>query len=896
MLRIRGEPGIGKTTLMREVSSLAHSQGLSELSTRAVQSESQLSLITLLDLLGDVPEEHLSRLPSPQRIAVDVALQRAPSQRDQDERLLPTAVNNLIAGMAQATPLVISIDDAQWIDPDSSTILNFALRRMTEQRLLIVTGERPGANPLSDVRTSLPSTAVTTLDLGPLPVSAIGELIFEHLDLRLPKPVLNRIHRDTGGNPLYAIEVARAIGEHGAAPGERMTLSHDLHDLLARRLAGLSDDCIEALLAISLLSRPSSELVRLAASEPSRADAGVREAIENDVVELTRGHVLRFTHPLLASTLLREIPVHRRAPIHLRLAEVVDDEEERARHRALGTRPPDEVTADSLERAAESAAGRGALDSAAELSEMAVMFTEAGDRDARHRRSLMHADHLFYAGDAKGAAHVLKRLTVEMEPSPSRAEVLIRMARYGGGMTEAQERLDQALAEAGDDHAVRAQAHVVATEIAAVSGDHDAVREHVQGSLDQAHAAGDPMLLASALTRKAWLEAFLGDPGASDTAESALNQPGAAEIMPVYEAPGCIVGLIAMWADDLDKARDVLLQERDRSLALGDSYSDATLAYHLAEVEYRAGRWDEAIAHSRDSSSLTRQRLDAQDGATYIESLILGARGSFEAAWELAERGLANSMQIDDQIFMVPNRGAMGTLELTRGRWTEAVDILAPLIGKERTFGIKNPSCFYWHGDLIEALVMSGDPEGADEILKEFEERAQGFDKHRPLGIAHRCRALIASSTGADDLALDRAERAVAHHRQIDQPFELARSLLIAGSVHRRTKAKKRARDALTEAVEIFAGLQATPWTDRAQNEIDRIGGRHAPATELTPTEDQVADLVAGGLTNKEVAERLFLSVKTVEANLSRVYRKLGLRSRSELVAQRVERDSGRGV
>ena len=207
--------------------------------------------------------------------------------------------------------------------------------------------------------------------------------------------------------------------------------------------------------------------------------------------------------------------------------------------------------------------------------------------------------------------------------------------------------------------------------------------------------------------------------------------------------------------------------------------------------------------------------------------------------------------------------------------------------------GVREPAYFRIVPDEVEALVALGRLDEAEALLAPFEDAGRNLDRAWAMATGARCRALVFAARGDLQGASAAADEAVRHHDRLPLPFELGRTLLVRGAVQRRAKRKREARDTLTQALEIFEGLGAAAWAERTRAELARIGGRAASSVDLTPTEARVAELVAAGGTNREVADALFVSVHTVEANLKRIYRKLGIRSRTELASTLRSRPSG---
>jgi DNA-binding CsgD family transcriptional regulator len=235
------------------------------------------------------------------------------------------------------------------------------------------------------------------------------------------------------------------------------------------------------------------------------------------------------------------------------------------------------------------------------------------------------------------------------------------------------------------------------------------------------------------------------------------------------------------------------------------------------------------------------------------------------------------------------NRWALGFLEISTQRYEQARATLLPLVDMARALGMIEPAIVPYQPDLIEALIRCGDIDGAEAHLREFEYRATVLDRPWPLGAAGRCRALLEAATGHAEVAIRTIETSHDAVQRCGQPLELTRTLIVAGEIYRRAKKRGSARSALKHALEISNRLGAPLWANQASCELARIPGRshRSSVHQLTETERQVAALVASGRTNRETAIELFMSVHTVEANLRSIYRKLGVRSRTELAARR---------
>jgi DNA-binding CsgD family transcriptional regulator len=270
----------------------------------------------------------------------------------------------------------------------------------------------------------------------------------------------------------------------------------------------------------------------------------------------------------------------------------------------------------------------------------------------------------------------------------------------------------------------------------------------------------------------------------------------------------------------------------------------------------------------------------------FAVGLVEAHLGRADSARLEASEGMRVAEAAGEILLLIPNLSVLGFLELSLGRPTEAEAHLSRAVELERAMGVREPAYFRVVPDEVEALVALGRLDEAEALLVPFEESGRNLDRAWAMATGARCRALVLAARGDLPGASAAADEALREHDRLPLPFELGRTLLVRGVVERRAKRKREARDTLTKALEIFDGLGAALWAEKTRAELARIGGRAPSSMALTPTEEKVAALVASGSTNREAAEALFVSVHTVEANLKRIYRKLGVRSRTELASR----------
>ena len=706
----------------------------------------------------------------------------------------------------------------------------------------------------------------------------------------LARPVLRRLHRISEGNPLFALEIARALTGRGArpAPGEPLPVPEDLQELLGARLAALPSSAADGLLVVAAAARPTEELVVAAAGRRDRAAAGLKRAEEAGVLQRAGGR-LGFTHPLLGSTVYATATPQARRSVHRRLADLVDDPEERARHLALAASGPDRHVAGALEEAGRHARRGGAPDAAAELLELARKLTPPEDGAGLLRRSVEAAEYHFDAGDATRVTALLDEAIATAPPGRDRARILFHQATIGWlDLPRVQGLAEQALREAGDDAAIRAATHEHLAWVGIYRGDLAFAAEHASASRQWARRITDPAIRAESLSTFAMVEFLVGRPAQDLMTEAVrLEDLGMrAGQATVFTASRTCHGLQLLWAGELDAARQVLEQELTEYERLGRYVVRAELLTYLAEVECRAGNWEVAARHAQEA-----YEIDVESGWTlgqchtlFPRALVAALKGEVDAARSDAEEGLRQSLRNQDMLDASCNRAVLGFLELSLSNPTAAMERLEPVLVFLDELGSPEPGVVPCLPDAIEALVSLGRLDEAEALVDRLERQGRALDRPWAIATAARGRGLLTAARGDLSGARSALEQALAEHRRVPQPFELARTLLVTGEVERRAKQKRAARSTLEQALGLLEDLGAPLWARRAHDDLARVGGPVLPpSSELTPTEQRVAQLVGEGKKNREVADALFISVKTVEANLSRVFHKLGVRSRTEL-------------
>ncbi len=901
-LIVQGPAGIGKTTLWLAGVEMARETGHGVLSARAAESEARFSYAALGDALAEVVDDALPTLAPPQRRALEAALRRGDAEGGPpDQHAVALAATNVVRTLADATPMVLAIDDVQWLDASSARVLSFVIRRLSGERVGVLVSLRLGSGSPGDPLAIDRAIATTArLAVGPMSEGSLARLVRDQIAADIPRPAILRLHRATRGNPLFALEMARALAGRGARidAAAPLPIPEDVHQLFAARLSALPTSAGRPLLAIAAASQPTFELAVSVAGPPGRADDGLARAEAAGVIERADARV-RFTHPLLASAVYSRASDQERRGVHLRLAELVVDPEERARHLALAADGPDAAVAQALDEAARSSRARGAPDAAADLAELARQLTPPDDTSALRSRSLAAAEYLFDAGDATRAIAVLAETIESTPPGPTRAELLYRMSSMSWmnlvhGVRDPAER---ALEEAGDDAELRCGIHLDLAWVAFYLGDLDEASRQGRLSLEYAANVSDKGTRADGLATHAVMEFLRGRPAERLMAEAlelqdAMMSEASWTEASVYTTPRSILGLQRMWAGRLDEARLIFEHELAEYERHGMYTVRQEVLCYLAELECRAGRWNLAADFAADAMETvveSGQTATQSHVVLFNQALSAAYLGHVEDARRWATAGVRLAEANDDAFNTAWNRAALGFLSLSLSEFAEAHANLEPVVRYLQRMGSAEPGIIPCMPDEIEALVALGRHDDASPLADRLLEQGEALDRPWARAVGWRCRGLILAARGELDQARGALERAVEEHGGVPQPFELGRTLLVLGQVLRRSKQKRPARDALERAQDLFSELGAPLWKGRAESEIARIGGRARTrfATELTATEQRVADLVAEGKTNKEVAAILVVSDRTIESALTGIYRKLGVRSRTEL-ARRV--------
>ncbi len=718
-------------------------------------------------------------------------------------------------------------------------------------------------------------------------MAALRQVIIERLGTAIPRPVLARIADASGGNPFYAVEIARGVSGD-ASTGQPLPVPRGMSKLAMERISSLSLAAREAVLVAASLSHPTIATVRSALTAlPGNVEASptIVEAEDAGILVTERGRI-RFTHPLLASAVQGSVSDVRRRQMHRRLAEVVTDPEERAQHLAQAASAPDDQIAAVVETGAREAALRGAYDSSAELFEAARHLTPAGRQDDLARRTLGHALAALKAGDVATARGLAVSAGTDGLPPALNVERfrLLAEVEWDDGATKlSTEYLERALDAAADDRELSAGI-LTRLVMAGMPADPARALGHAERAMGILSEDREPELLASILIDRFLAGVFLGQGARRELLERGLAleaKAGAA----VYPHPVPLIWFQCV--DDIEGTVDRHAREDTWARERGDDRMRADRLGYLALAELQDGQWDQAEQHAeRSCETLGQGDVSGRSAHTFAwRSLIDAYRGRIDRARTTLQPLVAEAARTEKAWWGAILLSVLGFVEFAAGNHEAADGALTMMRDLLDGIGIKDGLIERTEPFHVESLISLGELDRARDVLTRLEERGRTIPRAWIDVTVPRARALILAAQGdpaAALSALDELDLTAASRL----PFELASAWLVKGRLHRRLKQRKLAAQAFTEARTMFEHLGAPTWAQQASGELMRVGPRRRAPDELTATELRVAELAAAGMTNREVAQVTYMSAKTVEAHLASVYRKLGIRSRAQLGAR----------
>ena len=883
-LVLAGQAGAGKSTLLRAGSALAAGRGYTRLETMPTRSDERLGFAGLADLLEPCLPV-LDEVPAPQARALRVALLLEETLPQPPEpRIIAAAFRSVLRTLARSAPVLLVIDDVQWLDPASGNAIGFAFRRLEDEPVGLLCAQRTTREdddlPLELGHARPDVTVMRTNGLG---ASALHRMLRSRLGTSFPQPTLRRIEAESGGNPFIALEIGRALVRRGVTSVGTSVLPvpGTLAGLVDERLGALSPAVLDALRLVAV--RPGAPIgdYLMAGVGGAELDGAVLAGVLD-----SDGERLRFAHPLLAAAVANATPPARRRELHAVAATIARLPEEQARHRGLATAGQSAAVAAELDAAAQAAAGRGAPATAADLFGLAATMTPGEYPADAGRRRLAAARQLALAGETHAARTALEDLLRSMPPGPERSDVLSRLGLLReDDLIAAMDLQRRALAETAGDPVRAADIHMIMSDIALATGDQELAFAQAKQALAEAERADDTALLAATLAQ-AYCYGFIVGADVDDAwLKRALELERDISGVPLRTQPSFVAGFCHMSLGRLEEAEAELRYFLGRAEADGIEYSRADALLRLSLLAVRRGDAEAAVRLAAEGLDIAEQ----MDLPQLITALLYGCakaelqRGETARVRELAGRGAELAKQSGDRAYSISHQALLGSLDLALGDYRAAVARFRPLIGGWREMGAR---LFVNQGsasDAVESLIAAGELDDARTLLSAALPLAS-----EPAAAAAMLRGQGALSGMLGDLetAEQQLTEALDLLDQVSlQPLERGRTLLVLGGIQRRRKQRAAARATLLEAAAIFDRIGAPLWAVRVRSELGRISGRAARLGELTAAESRVAELVARGRSNREVAAELCVTVRTVESTLTKAYAKLGIRSRTELAA-----------
>jgi DNA-binding CsgD family transcriptional regulator len=885
VLLVHGEPGAGKTTLLCDVRD--HAAQLTVLRAQGIESEAGLPFAGLHELVRPLLPR-LDEIPATQAEALRGALRLAPAD-ELDRFAISAALLSLLVLAAEHDPLLVVVDDAHWLDAASAHAIVFAARRLGADAVCVLVGLRTGSDS-PFVRAGFEELRLEGVDEG-AGLAIVAAATHRHVH----PGVARALTRLTRGNPLALVELQRTLSDLQLAGSE------PLPDVLpgtaaimasfAQRLESLAEEERLGLLVAAASDSTDVEVISRACEHLGADPAHLDAAEVAGLIEVSDMR-LSFRHPLVRSAVYGAASAPDRRRAHRALADAFaagGDHERAAWHRGTGAGRPDERVAQELADAATSARRRSGYKAAASALELAARLTV--DPELRARRLLEASVNARRTANVAWALRLANRAAGLARDEALRAD--IELSRGLTAMLSGDAREAVRIIEAAADAVEATDPVKTATLLSYSSSWSMALGETAPGlaSAQRAHRllldAGYPEegMPVTAIESLAGLLLLRGD---TDEGRRLLDLSVRHHLEPENVAGSEFPAQCLIWIEGYDRAEQLLDRLATEARHAGDLTTLAQLRESQSTLYLRTGRWQHAYAAAAESLDLSQEtELSIQTPYSLaVLAQIEAATGREDACREHAGRALA--LDRDSGIVLEYAGAALGLLEMGLRRCEAAVEQLLPVEEHVRSGGRVEPAVFFWPADLVEALIHVNRRAEALQALARLEDDAARTGRAWAHAVTARHRGMLARD---GDEADEWFAAALRRHEATPTPFERARTELEWGDALRRRGRRVEARKHLHEALAVFERLGAEPWAERTRSCLLATGATRLHTdlqgvAALTGQELQIAMLVTEGATNREVAARLFLSPKTIEAHLSRIYRKLEVHSRVELAGR----------
>lgn len=873
---LSGPTGMGKTTLANQLlDSLNH---LRVFRARATPVTTNQANSTLIELLSTTSEADIGPVEPTKQSTIESLLNSVSTAEEINPSAIRLAITEFVATMAMKQPVLFFIDDAQWLDYSSMDALAYLLRRLPSERVSALLITQPGSVEELSRTLNFTSYAVPSWD-----VAEVNKLIQRY---GIPSRLSGRIHHASGGNPYLAqLSATSLTGWREPADFLQAPLeSPESRVATSRTIDQLSPEVRKTLLLVALADRPTTTLLCRAGDTDCKANLDQAR----DFVAIDADGGIAFHADIYAASIRDQTDIEDVLAAHSHLAEATQDSVVSLKHHALSQNAPEGELADHLVDAADKAVERGERQLAAELVLLAAERTPAELPDTAIERlvsATQHAEMTSNTDLVRQAASGVLRLATS--PADRVRAHFALMQAAGQALGDLDDIFAEAEALAATDPELLAEYKLWQMWRANVNlSDPHLAMEYAAEASELADGVNQEFY-SIALTYRAFLARSVGDIESRQILQHAIAATPDDYSGEIRTSAGQLHAIFCMLDGQVDKARAGFLELLPLATQRGDLRDRVGIWHCLGSTELLAGNCTKALRYMKRALE-HNESTDHSPGPLWIAaSRIYAAAVSMEEGEEYARNALDASREENDSLHIAHALSCIGQIKLISGSVHEAVSALSESRALLTTAGIIDPTLARWHSDLVEALASTGRLAEAEGLLVDLQALATRLELPGILASLERAKSTCMLSRGDYDSAADALQNARVEFSNMGLPLEIGRVILAQGRLERRRRRQKAARDYITEATELFKRHDAHGWLDIVDSERSRLShgprGSDSPSA-LTHAEQRLVKLVVEGASNREAASKLYLSVKTVESTLTRIYRKFGIRSRTQLV------------